>query len=76
MAKRYLWEETGEFEPEQNFAPVVITDVRIPFTSMVVLMVKWAVASVPALIILGFAVAIVVGLLLAWVDLARKFGIG
>lgn len=31
---------------------VVVTDVRIPFWSMVVLMVKWAIAAVPALIIL------------------------
>ena len=31
---------------------VVVTDVRIPFWSMVVLMVKWAVAAIPALIIL------------------------
>lgn len=31
---------------------VVVTDVKIPFLSMVVLMVKWAIASIPALIIL------------------------
>ena len=31
---------------------VVVTDVKIPFWSMVVLMVKWAVASIPALIFL------------------------
>ena len=31
---------------------VVVTDVKIPFLSMVVLMVKWAVAAIPALIIL------------------------
>ena len=31
---------------------VVVTDVKIPFWSMVVLMVKWAVAAIPALIIL------------------------
>ncbi len=31
---------------------VVVTDVKIPFWSMVVLMVKWAIAAVPALIIL------------------------
>lgn len=32
---------------------VVVTDVQIPFTSMVVLLVKWALAAIPALIILG-----------------------
>ena len=31
---------------------VVVTDVKIPFWSMVVLMVKWAAAAIPALIIL------------------------
>ncbi|MHB8667944.1 MAG: hypothetical protein ACYC7B_10580 [Burkholderiales bacterium] len=31
---------------------VVVTDVRIPFVSMVVLMVKWAIAAIPAVIIL------------------------
>jgi len=32
---------------------VVVTDIRIQFRSMVVLMVKWAVATIPALIILS-----------------------
>ena len=31
---------------------VVVTDVRIPLWSMVMLMVKWAIAAIPALIIL------------------------
>ena len=31
---------------------VVVTDVKIPFWSMVVLMIKWAVAAIPALIVL------------------------
>ena len=31
---------------------VIVTDIRIPFWSMVVLMVKWAIAAVPAVIIL------------------------
>lgn len=31
---------------------VVVTDIKIPFKSMVVLMVKWAVATIPAMIIL------------------------
>jgi hypothetical protein len=31
---------------------VVVTDVKILFWSMVVLMVKWAVAAIPALIVL------------------------
>jgi len=31
---------------------VVITDIQIPFLSMVVLMVKWAIAAIPAIMIL------------------------
>jgi hypothetical protein len=31
---------------------VVVTDVRMGFGSMVVFMVKWAIASIPALLIL------------------------
>ncbi len=31
---------------------VVVVDVKIPFWSMVTLLVKWALASIPALIIL------------------------
>ncbi|HFQ15377.1 MAG TPA: hypothetical protein ENK41_03395 [Rhodobacteraceae bacterium] len=32
---------------------VVITDVKMPFWSIVVLMVKWAIAAIPAIIILS-----------------------
>jgi hypothetical protein len=49
---------------------VVVTDVKIPFWSMVVLMVKWAVAAIPALIIL-----IVIGTVLS-VAMAAIFGGG
>ncbi len=38
---------------------IVVTDVRIPFLSMVVLMIKWAIASIPALIILSIIGAII-----------------
>jgi hypothetical protein len=34
-----------------DYGKVVVTDIKIPFRSMVVLMVKWAVATIPALII-------------------------
>ena len=33
---------------------VVVVDIKIPFMSMVILMVKWAIAAVPALFILFF----------------------
>jgi hypothetical protein len=42
---------------------VVVTDIRIPFRSMVVLMVKWAVATIPALIILSVIGSIIFGIL-------------
>ena len=45
-------------EPQSN--EVTVVDIRMPFGSMVVFMVKWAIASIPALIIpvvLGFFVA-------------------
>ena len=35
---------------------VVVVDVKIPFWSMVILLVKWAIAAIPAVIIL-FALA-------------------
>ncbi len=35
-----------------NSREVTVTDIKIPFWSMVILMVKWALAAVPAIIIL------------------------
>jgi hypothetical protein len=32
---------------------MVVTDIKMPFWSMVIFMVKWAIASIPAFIILG-----------------------
>jgi hypothetical protein len=53
-----LWFSGGEMAEEQGRPPVqgpqhvVVTDVRMPFWSMVVFMVKWAIASIPAFVIL------------------------
>ena len=44
---------------------VVVTDVRMPFTSMVVLLVKLAIAAIPALIILSVIGALVTAILSA-----------
>ena len=33
---------------------VVVSDIQMSFGSMVVFMVKWALASIPAMLILGF----------------------
>ena len=45
---------------------VVVVDVKIPFWSMVVLLVKWAIAAIPAMIIL-LALATVVSIVLGGV---------
>ncbi len=37
---------------------VVVTNIKMPFFSMVVFMIKWAIASIPAIIILSFILAI------------------
>ena len=38
---------------------IVVTDIKIPFWSLVVLMVKWALAAIPAVVIL-IAIATIV----------------
>ena len=37
---------------------VTIVDIQMPFMSMVVFMIKWVIASIPAVIILGIGFAI------------------
>lgn len=44
---------------------VVITDIKMPFMSMVVFMVKWVLASIPAFIILGIMGGVIAGLFTA-----------
>ena len=44
---------------------VVVTDIKMPFESMVIFMVKWAFASIPAVIILGLVWMLLVGLVAA-----------
>lgn len=39
-------------EKVEDVSTVRIADIRMPFGSMVVFMVKWAIASIPAIIIL------------------------
>jgi hypothetical protein len=48
-----------------NNQNVTVTNIRMPFSSMVEFMVKWAIASIPAFIILfiiGFLVAGILGI--------------
>jgi len=42
-------------------ASVVITGIQMPFVSMVGFMVKWAIASIPALLILALIFSILIG---------------
>jgi hypothetical protein len=42
---------------------VVVTDIKMPFGSMVVFMVKWAIATIPAIIILTVIGSLIFGVL-------------
>lgn len=44
---------------------VVVVDVQMPFMSMVTFMIKWAVAAIPAFIILALFSALVSGVFIA-----------
>ena len=48
---------------------VIVTDVHMPFGSMVALMMKWALASVPAVIMLA-----IIGCLIWWFTFAVLMG--
>lgn len=54
-----------------NTQEIVVTDIRIPFWSMVVLLVKWALAAIPAMIIL-----LVIGMILSMIVAAFFGGMG
>lgn len=49
----------------KNINEVVVTDVKMSFSSMVVFMVKWAIATIPAIIILTAVGSITLGILRA-----------
>lgn len=58
--------EDVDLPPSMRITKVSVVDINMPFRSMVVFMVKWALASVPALIILvmiAFAVVSPIGLI-------------
>lgn len=60
-------DEIAELQTEE--APVRVTDADLPFTSMVVLIIKWTLATVPAALILASLAALIVYLLrvLGWI---------
>lgn len=48
--------EASEKANESPPTKVIITDIEIPFMSMVMFMVEWALAAIPAIIILSLAI--------------------
>lgn len=48
---------------DEEIQYVVVTDIRMSFLSMVVFMVKWVVASIPAFIVLSIIGSIIMMLL-------------
>jgi hypothetical protein len=42
---------------------VVVTDIDMPFMSMVVFIIKWTIAAIPAMIVLGIIGAILAAVL-------------
>ena len=50
---------------------VTVVDVRMPFGSMVMFMVKWSIATIPALIILGLVAMVAAGFLGGILGLGR-----
>jgi hypothetical protein len=52
----------GQVKQVTTTQDVHIVDIRIPFGSMVILMVKWAIAAIPAAIILTILAGIVFAL--------------
>jgi hypothetical protein len=47
---------------ENKIQNVVVTDIQMPFMSMVVFMVKWVIAAIPAMIILAMLGALFTGI--------------
>jgi hypothetical protein len=51
------------FMGSREINEIVVTDIRMSFSSMVVFMVKWAIATIPALIVLTVVGSILLGIL-------------
>jgi len=47
----------------ENDSRVVVVDIKMPFMSMVIFMVKWAIAAIPAFIILSVIGTVIMALL-------------
>lgn len=51
-------------QPPKTTNEVVVTDIKMPFGSMVTFMIKWAIAAIPAFIILTILGWLVFGILI------------
>lgn len=49
--------------PSSDRMKVAVTDIEMPFGSMVIFMIKWALASIPATMILLFTIGITIGVM-------------
>lgn len=45
---------------ENDSQNVIITDIKMPFFSMVIFMIKWVFAIIPAVIIVGAIIAVLI----------------
>ncbi|NMW19958.1 MAG: hypothetical protein HKK66_13305 [Chlorobiaceae bacterium] len=52
--------DENKYQDEQK---VVVTDIRMPFWSMVIFMVKWVFASIPALVIFSMLISLIVAVI-------------
>lgn len=56
---------TNENNPLVTDGKVVVTDIQMPFGSMVLFMIKWALAAVPAAMILAVITVVTIVILAA-----------
>lgn len=59
--------DTTRMDPTAGVQRVIVTDVQMPFGSMVTFIVKWTIAAIPALIILFFIFAVLGGMMAGFV---------
>jgi len=56
---------------------VVVTDIKMPFFSMVVFMIKWMLAAIPAFIVIAIIVAVLsmgIGMVINMLELEPMLG--
>ena len=61
----YYHTEKEGLKMSKEYNEVIVSDIKMPFGSMVVFMVKWAIATIPALIILTTIGSIIFAILSA-----------